>query len=282
MDMAEQNLILALVRDEPLMIADCRVSKPPGPNKAMAQVLARAKTIAAVTDEESQRAAAVVAQELQGLRTGLSANYKSAKQPVTSFGRALDNVYHELDGPLEREYRRIDRLVSAYQDELRRAADLVKAKAEAEQRERERKAREELALLQRKKEEAELRARLAESRKEREDAERMSKSLVQGIEQQRIAVEVESENVPISFEDPPTKPQGGRVWVQYVVEMVDEQAVALEHPELVKITLKQAAAQEFAKALDEAGKPMVCKGLIMRKLTRTSFTGAAAIRVDQE
>lgn len=280
--MAEQNLIVGLVRDEPLVVADCRVIKPDGPNRAMQQVLKRAEAIVAVSDEASQRRASTVAQELQGLRSGLKANYSNAKQPVVSLGRALDNTYNELDRPMEIEYKRIDKLVSAYQDGLRREAELARALAEAEQRERERKERERLIALENAKQEAEMRARMAESKRERREAERTAEALLPAIEAQRIAVEVETENVPVSFEEAPAKPPGGRVWTQYVVEMTDEFTLAREHPELVKITLKQAAAQEFAKTLDEAGKPLICKGLRITKTTRTSFTGAAAIRIDRE
>ena len=147
--MAEQNLIVGLVRELPLVVADCRVIKPEGSHKAMAQVLARAKKITEVTDERTQHEASRVAQELQGLRGGLKANYHNEKHPVTSYGRALDNVFKELDRPMEIEYKRIDKLVSLYQDDLRRESDLAKAKAEAQQRERERVERERLATLER-------------------------------------------------------------------------------------------------------------------------------------
>jgi hypothetical protein len=280
--MSEQNLIVGLVRDEPLVTSDCRVIKPDGPIKAMQQVLKRAEAIQDVTDELTQRKAATVAQELQGLRAGLTANYKNAKQPITSMGRAIDNVYHELDRPMEIEYRRIDKLVSLYQDGLRRKVELAKAKAEAEQRERQRKEQEQLAALQRAKEDAERRARLAEDAAERKDALRTAAALTPVIAEQEISSELQRENLAVPFEESPAKPPGGRVWTQYVVEMTDPVAVALEHPELVTITLKQAAAQEFAKQLDEAGKPMTAKGLRMQKFTRTSFTGAAAIRIDSE
>jgi multidrug efflux pump subunit AcrA (membrane-fusion protein) len=279
----QQELILGLVREQPLVVSDCRVIKPEGPNRAMAQVLKRAEAITEVNNEATQRQASTVAQELQGLRGGLAANYRSAKQPVTSFGRALDNVFHELDRPMELEYRRIEKLVSAYQDQIRRQAELAKAQQEAEQRERERQERARLAALERAKQEAELKARLAESARERREAERAASALTPAIEAQKIALAVETENAPITFEDPPPeKPPGGRVWTQYIVEMTDPVALAIEHPELVKIELRQEQAQAFAKNLDEAGKPMVCKGLIMKKVTRTSFTGAAAIRIDKE
>lgn len=278
--MAENDLIIGLVRDEPLVVADCRVIKPDGPNRAMQQVIKRAQLVTEVTDETTQRKAATVAQELQGLRAGLKANYTNAKQPVTSLGRALDNTFHELDRPMELEYRRIDRLVSGYQDNLRRAAELAKAKAEAEQRERERIEQERLLKLQRAKEEAEIRARLSEDARERAEAKRLADSLTPAIQTQQIAIELESENLAVPQDEPPAKPPGGRVWIQYQVELIDPIAVALEHPELVNITLRAAAAQEFAKSLDEAGKPMVAKGLKMQKFTRTSFVGAAAIRID--
>jgi hypothetical protein len=282
--MAEQqhDLIVAHVRDLPLVVADCSVIKPPGPNAAMQQVLKRAAGITDVFDETSQRKASTIAQELQGLRSGLQANYKNAKQPVTSLGRALDNTFKELDRPMEIEYRRIDQLVSRYQDDLRRKAELAKARAEAEQRARERQEREHLAALERTQQEAALRARLAEDAREKAEATQLAKTLAPAIEEQKIIIELQGENLPVPMDEPPPKPPGGRVWTQYVVEMTDPLAVAFEHPELVNITLKQAAAQEFAKALDEAGKPLVAKGLKIQKHTRTSFTGAAAIRIDKD
>jgi hypothetical protein len=281
--MAEQSLIVGLVRDEVLTVADCRVIKPEAPHRAMQQVLARAAKITEVENETDQRVAARVARELQGLRKGLEANYRSAKQPITSMGRAMDDVYHELDRPMEIEYRRIDKLVSLYQDEITRARELARAKMEAQQREAERAERERMMAMERAKEEAQLRAKLAESTREKNQALRTAASISLGIEEAKIALELQRENQPIVLDEQSSaKPPGGRVWIQYIVEMIDPVAVALEHPELVNITLKQAAAQEFAKSLDEAGKPMVCKGLRMQKQTRTSFAGAAAIRIDNE
>lgn len=280
--MAEQDLIIGLVRDEPLVVADCRVIKPEGPNLAMKAVLERAAAITQVFDEISQRKASIVAQELQGLRSGLEANFKNAKQPVTALGRALDNTYKELDRPMEVEYRRIDKLVSGYQDDLRRKAELAKAKIEAEQRERARQERERLIALERAQQEAELKARLAESSREKAQALRTAATLAQGVEEQKIVIELEKENLPVSQEEEPAKPPGGRVWTQYTAEMIDPIALVNSHPELVNITLRQSAAQEFLKAQDEAGKPLGCPGLRGRKTTRTSFVGAAAIRIGTE
>jgi hypothetical protein len=282
--MAEQDLIIALVRDLPLVVADCQVLKPSSSHQAMAKVIARARLITEVGNEDQQRRAAVIGQELQGLRKGLEANYRNAKQPVLSFGRTLDNVYKELDRPMEIEYQRIDKLVSLFQDKVNREAELERARLEFAQREKERKEREQLAALQRAQQEAAMKARMAESAREREEAERTAQALAPAIAQQQFAVDIESETLPISMSEKAPKPPGGRTWTEYTIEVTDPFAVAKAHPELVRIELKMAAAKEFAKTWDEAGKPLekACPGLRIQKQTRTSFTGAAAIRIQGE
>lgn len=278
------NNVELRVRGEPLLSEEITVLRPQEAMVAMEAVIKRAERITEVNDPKSQGKASLVAQELQGLRSGLEANYRAAKAPVLAATRALDTLYKELDQPLEVQYKRIDRLVSGYHDEQRRQQELAEARRKAEERRVEEEHNRKIRELQREKEEAERKARLAEDAREKQAAQRQAAKLKEKIQTEEITKQVERENLPVaSIPEPINKPIGGRPWTEYIVEMTDPIALYNAQPELLKIELRLGPAKEFAKALDESGKPLdSIPGLKIQKTTRTSFIGAASIRVHGE
>lgn len=278
------NAIVALVRGEPLLVDEITVTKPEQAIAAMKTVIGRAEAITEVTDGASQARASLVAQELQGLRAGLEANYHAAKAPIVSTGRAMDMVYHELDTPLETEYKRITRLVAMYQGELTRKRELAQAKVDAKRIVEERKAEAKLQELQREKEQAALRLKLAEEERERRQAQAQLNRLETSIEAKNIEMQLQRENLPVPVDEiPEQKPPGGRNWTKYVCECTDPVALFKSHPECIKWELRKAPAEALAKHLDESGQALdSIPGLKIQKEGRTSFGGAAAIRVHGE
>jgi hypothetical protein len=273
------DLILSLVRDEPLLTEEIKIIKPDGPHKAVQAVLRRARVLLAVSDGHTQRAAGIVASELQALRKGLEANYRAAKAPYLAAGRALDQLFKDIDEPLKREYDRVTGLVSAYQDQERRKTELAKAKQDADQRAKEEAERKRLAELERQKQDAELKARHAEDARERLDNKRVVNQLEGAIEEQKVVLALQQEEFPMTRAEETPKVVGGRVYTDYDIEEIDIHAFAAAHPELVEIKLKRGATKEAIRLLDEAGKPLVMAGLRIRKYTRASFVGAAQIRM---
>jgi len=277
------NLIVALVKGEPLLTEDISVVKPEEASlEAMNAVVARAKALKVIVDESSLRKASLAAQELQGLRLGLKANYDRAKAPINSTGRAIDQIFHDLDGPLEAEYKRLDVLVSTYHAAKKREIELAERRKEAERRAAEERAKAKIRELEQEKERLALRLRMAEEAAEKRKADRELKRAEIDIEAAKIAAQVEQETIMPDEPAPTPRVPGGRPWVQYICEITDVALLFKDHPELVKWALRQAAAQALAKSLDESGKPLVVPGLSIRKLDRTSFPGATAIRVHGE
>jgi hypothetical protein len=275
-------LITTLVRGEPLKSDEISVIRPA--TEAITAVIKRAKAILEVNDSKTQAKASLVAQELQGLRSGLEANYRAAKSPIISTGRALDGLYKELDEPLLEQYRRMDALVSSFQDKEKQKVEMAEAKIKAEERLIEERAKQRIRELERAKEELEFKLRQADDAREKNQANKSLNRVATQIEAEKIGLEIAKENVPVQTVPIPVapKPPGGRPWTQYHVELVDPIALFNVRPELLKIELRLAAAQALAKSLDEGGKPLQVPGLSIRKETRTSFPGAAAIRIHGE
>jgi hypothetical protein len=274
--------ILTLVRGEVLKSDEITVLRPA--TEAMEAVIKRAQAITEVTDSKSQAKASLVAKELQGLRDGLEANYRAAKQPLLSTTRALDGLYKELDEPLAEQYRRMDAVISSFQDRERQKAEMAEIRIKAEQRVLEEKVKQKIRELERQKEELEFKLKQADDAREKAQANRGLTKVSTQIEAEKIGLEIQKENIPVQTTPIPVapKPPGGRGWTQYHCEMTDPIALYNAHPELVKIELRQAAAQSLAKFLDESGKPLVVPGMSIKKETRTSFAGASAIRIHED
>lgn len=276
------DLIESLVRNQPLLAEEIQIIKPDGPHKAVQQVLRRAKALKPVVDAATQREAGLVASELQGLRKGLETNFRAAKSPFLSAGRALDQLFKDIDGPMEAAYRQVTGMVARYQDQIRRAVEMERARAEAELRAAEQMERRRLAELEQQKQDAEMKARMAEDPRERMDNQRVAQALSGAVEEQRVVMELQREELPVPAVQEAPKLVGGRTFVDYEVTVLDIYAFAAAHPELVEITLKKGATKEAIRLLDEAGKPLEMKGLRIYKQTKAAFVGAAAIRIGKE
>jgi hypothetical protein len=278
------NAIVALVRGEPLQVDEITVTKPEQAIEAMQIVIARAQAIEKVTDAASQRRASVVAQELQGLRKGLKANYDLAKAPINSAGRALDAIFHELDGPMEAEYKRIGNEVAIFQAQLQKERDMIQAKAEAKRIVEEKKVQAKLDELKREREQAAIRLRMAEEEREKKQAQDRLNRLDVNIESKNIELQLQRENVPLPMEEiPDERAPGGRNWTKYICTCTDPVKLFQSHPELIKWELRQSPAQSLAKYLDENGKALdSIPGLEIQKQGKTSFGAATAIRVAGE
>jgi len=249
----------------------------------MNSVIARAKVITKVKDAKTHNQAGLIGGELKGLMKGLRANYDAAKAPLLAIQRALDNLFNELYKPLEEQYQRMDQVVSAFTDGLRREKEMeeAKAKAEADRKEAEAKAR--IAELERQREQERLRAKMTDDLVEKSNHTKAENKLAGQIESAQISLQLEKENVPLSKPDLPLpKAPGSSGFTRYEVEMVDEALVFAQHRDLLKIELRQGLAQALAKSLDDQGKPLSVPGLVIRKHSRTSFKGAAAIRIHGE
>src|ERR1700721_3046267 len=238
--MSDESLIL--VRGEPLRSGDISIHKPQQAVEAMNAVIERAKVIKKVTDPVSQSRASLVAAELKGLLKGLELNYRTAKDPIIAVGRALDQLNRELEIPLKEQYNRMDRLVSGYQDEIRRERELAEAKERAEKQRLEQEAARKIAELEREREKLRLQAKLAEERAEREKAEKEGRKLDTEIRAKEVELQLEKENLPIVKAPVAEQPiPGGRSWTQYVIRLADPLtsdhiASLLEnHPELIKM-----------------------------------------------
>jgi hypothetical protein len=274
------NPILTLVRGEPLKSEEITVSRSAEASEAIQVVIRRAKAIKCITDTKDQSKAALVASELQGLRSGLRANYRATKDPIVSLGRAIDRLFHDIDDPLLAEYNRIAGTVSRFQDDQRRESERAEAKKDAEKKAVEEAAAQKIRELEKEKEKLELKARLAEDLLEKRRAEREIEKKNVAIEGQKIGLEIERDSAveqPIATR---SAPPGGRTWIEYKVTITDERIVYDTRREFLKVELRTAAAQMLAKSLDEAGKSLDVPGLKIEKITRTSFAGAATIRIE--
>lgn len=276
------NDIELLVGGIPLQ--EITVSRRKDAMAAWETLLKRAKAITQVSDVKSQAKAALVARELQGLRKGVEANYRAAKAPLLAATRALDTLFHELDSPLADALAIIDKLVSGFRDKQRLELEVAEATRKAEERRLEQERVQKIRELERLKQEAEMRLKLAEDAREKAAAQRQVAKADSGIQTEQVALQIEKENLPVA--DIPReipKASGTRPWTEYLVEMTDPIKLYGAQPQLLKIELRVGQAKEFAKALDEAGKPLdSVPGLQIRKTTRTSFTGAASIRIHGE
>lgn len=278
------NAIVALVRGLPLQVDEIEVTKPEQAIQAMQIVIARAQAIEKVTDGPSQSRASVIAQELQGLRKGLKANYDLAKAPINSAARAMDSLFHELDGPLEAEYKRITREVAIHQADIQRERDMAQAKAEAKRIVEEKKVQAKLDELKREKEQLQIKLRMAEEEAEKRRLQNQVNRTEINIESKNIELQLQRENVPLPIEEiPEQKAPGGRNWTKYICTCTDPVALFKSHPELIKWELRQAPAQSLAKYMDENGQALdSVPGLVIQKEGKTSFGAATAIRVHGE
>jgi hypothetical protein len=276
------DLMLTLVKNQPLSAGDFVIVKPEGPHKAMAQVLRQAKNITAVESDAEARTAGIVASALQGLRKGLRANYDNEKAPILAGGRGLDQLFHDLDGPMEREYKRITGLYSGFADQKRLQADLQRARQEADIRAAVQAEEQRLADLERQRQTAELKAKLAEDPRERIETKRELAQLNSDVDEAKLRVEIQREEVPMERVPETPKPVGGRVYTDYEIDVEDAHLFARQYPELVEIVVKRGPTKERLRQLDEAGKSIQLAGLKVRKFTRSSFVGAASIRIERE
>jgi uncharacterized protein YdaU (DUF1376 family) len=278
------SAIVALVRGEPLQVDEITVTKPEQAIEAMKIVIARAQAIEKVTDAASQSRASLAAQELQGLRKGLKANYDLAKAPINSAGRALDAIFHELDGPMEVEYKRITREVAIHQAAVQRERDMAQARVDAKRIVDEKRVQAKLEELKREKEQLQMRLKLAEEEAERKRIQAQVNRAEVSIESKNIELQLQRENVPLPPEEiPEEKLPGGRNWTKYLCTCTDPIKLFQSHPELIKWELRQSPAQSLAKHLDETGKALdSIPGLQIQKEGKTSFGAATAIRVHGE
>lgn len=265
-------------------VQEITVSRHKDAMEAWETLIKRAKAIGEVTDAKSLARASLVGQELQGLRKGVRTNYDAAKAPLLSATRALDTLYHELDTPLSEALKIIDKKVSTFRDEERREQEMADARRRAEERRVEEEHLRKIKEFEREREEARIKLKLAEDAREKAAAQRAAAKAEEKIQTEQVSLQIERENIPVAdIPVPVTKPSGGRSWTEYLVRMTNAIALHAVQPQLVKMELREGQAKEFAKALDEAGKPLdSVPGLEIRKTTRTSFTGAAAIRIHGE
>lgn len=280
----DESMIATLVRGQVLLTDEIEVTRPEAALEAMKVIIARAQKIEKITDQASQARASLVAQELQGLRKGLKANYDLAKAPINSAGRALDAIFHELDGPMEAEYKRVSREVAIYQAHIKREADLAAAKEEAKRLVEQKKVQAKLDEMRREREAAEIRLRMAEEEAEKKRAQDKLNKIDINIEAKNIELQLQKENIPLPTEEiVENKAPGGRGWVKYICTCTDPIKLYEAHPELIKWELRQSPAQSLAKHLDESGKALdSIPGLNIQKEGKMSFTGATAIRVHGE
>lgn len=279
----ENNAIIPLVKGQPFSVEDITVEPPANFKRAMEVVLVRAREIKKVNSPITLAVAVSSGQDLKGMMLGLDANHKVAKAPGIALGNAIDTLYHTLHNPLEAEYKRIDAMVSAYKDGLDRERDLAEARLKAEVQKAEAEAKAKIRQLEREKEELAFKLRMAEDAREKANAARELNKLNDNIEAEKISLQLQNETLPVpaKYEPEPPKVPGSRTWKDYIVEITDEKLVYENLRQLLKVELKQQVAKEFAKALDEAGKPLQAPGLRIRRQTRTSFTGAATIRIGE-
>jgi hypothetical protein len=276
------DLILSLVRGEPFLTEDISVVKPDGPHKAIAQLLRRSKNLPEVIDAKTQREASLVASEIQALLKGLETQYRALKAPYVAGGRSLDQQYNDIAGPMRAAYQHAANLVAAFQTQERRKQELARARAEAEARAKEEAERARLTEIEKAKQEAEIKARLAEDPAERLDNQRTAQQLANAAEEQRVALELQREELPMAPVPEAPKLVGGRFYYEYDIQITDIYAFAKAHPELVEITLKKGATKEAIRLLDEAGKPLQMPGLRIYKQPKAAFVGAATVRITKE
>ena len=276
------NNIELLVAGVPLQ--EITVSKHKDAMAAWETLLKRAKAMGEVTDAKSQEKASLIGRELQGLRKGVETQYHAAKAPLLNATRALDALFHELETPLAEAIKSIDRKVSSFRDKQRLELEVAEATRKAEERRIEEERLRKIKQLEREKAEAEMKLKLAEEAREKAAAQRQMAKAEEKIQTEQVAMQVERENLPVAnipHEIP--KPTGGRPWTEYLVEMTDPIKLYGAQPQLVKIELRTGMAKEFAKSLDEGGQRLdSVPGLQIKKTSRTSFVGAASIRIHGE
>jgi hypothetical protein len=271
-----------LVRGIPLQPEEITVNRPNVAQEAIQAVLKRAKSIKVVNDAKSQAAASLVAKELQGLRKGLKEQYTLAKRPVLNAQASLDSVYNEIDGPLEEAYKTVSGMVATHQDNLRLAEERARAEARAAELRKQQEHEAEIKRLEAEKAAELARAKAATDGRDRAGAERKIERLSQEIESEQVAMVMEKENLPLTnLPASSSKPQGGRIYYDYVIDILDINKVYECRRDLVKVELKLGAAKEAAKLLDETGKPLdSIPGLNIKRVPKAAFKAAAAIRIN--
>jgi hypothetical protein len=276
------NNVELLVRGVPLKPEEIIVSRPPAAQEAMQAVLKRAKAIVAVTSPKSQATASLVAQELQGLRKGLKDQYDLAKRPIINTGTALDTIYKELDTPLKDAYGVVSGMVASYQDGLRLEEERIAAEAKAAEDRKQKEHEAEIKRLEAEKAAELARAKAATDGRDRAGAERKIERISQEIESEQVAMVMEKENLPLAeVPVPRAKPQGGRTYYDYQVEITDQKALFAARPELLKVELKVGAAKEAAKYLDQTGAPLnTIPGLSIKRIPKAAFKAASVIRAN--
>lgn len=203
---------------------DCTIS--PDAQKRKDDALALAADIKTVSNSTEQQDAIVAASLLRGLVNGMEKTRKDVKQPVLDAGRVIDDCAELYSGTLERELKRVEGLASAWQAVENKRLETLRL-------EQERKNAEEAAAA-----DAERKAYLAIiAKSEGEAKEAAQKAADEAAERNAEAARARQTAV---MEIPKAGAEGARVTTAKDFEVLDEMALAVARPDLVKIEPRRA------------------------------------------
>lgn len=187
--------------------------------------LNEAKSITRIDDEIDAEAAAAVLKDLASILKATEAARTEIGAPVLELQRKINSTAKDFCAPLETEKTRLSRLLGAWQQAQREAAEKLQRIAIEEAR---RIAREEAAKL---------------AAAEIEHGE----GSAEVAQAQAVAVERVAEARVAVAQAAPAQPAGTQVRRPWVFEVTDLAALAKAHPELVVITPNKAAINAVIK-----------------------------------
>lgn len=187
--------------------------------------LSEARSIVRIDDEIDAEAAAAVLKDVAALLKATEAARTEIGAPVLELQRKINGLAKDFCAPLEAEKTRLSRVLGAWQQAQRDAAE--KARIEAMENAK-RVAREEAAKL--------AAAEIEHGEGSAEVAEAQTAAVTR-VAEARVAV----------AQAAPAQPAGTQVRRPWVFEVTDLAALAKAHPELVVITPNKAAINAVIK-----------------------------------
>lgn len=201
--------------------------------------LESAKEITTVSDEFTQSIAVESARELAGLSKMVEKSRTDFKAPILELGRAIDSKAKELVVGIELESKRINGLVTAFQDTQRRKAEAAERARLAEIRRIEDEQRKSAAAQ----EQSRIDAESAFTRKERTAAEEALR-----VEQSKQAeLQRQSEAARASVTVAPAKVEGLVVKKVWRFEVVNLEMLCKQRRDLCKIEASISAINDAVR-----------------------------------
>lgn len=205
------------------------ISIPPAVFEQRKLALRSASEVTTVADPMEQAAAVAAMQDLKAITSGIEKSRVELKEPFLKAGKTIDATAKEFVVDVEKEYNRITRLVSGFQEKERQR---VIQQAEENRR----------AIEEQNRQEAERQRKIAEGAKPKE------------------VPRVAPAPAPAPYV-PPARMEGMTVSESIEIEVLDLARVYAAHPEFVKMELRLGDVKTAVKM----GLLNECPGLLIKR-----------------